>query len=252
MPPEADASTEAVLYESRDRVAIITINNPAKANSINADVALGLAAAWRRFNASDDRVAVVTGAGEKAFSAGADLDAPPELRRFMPGVGIKVEKPIIAAVSGWCVGGSVVLVQMCDLCIASETARFSYPEAKLGFTGGLISSLATRIPHKVAMEFILMGEPMTAQRAYEVGFVNKVVPAGQHLAEAEAWARKLAGMAPLVLTTLKRFVGEALPRGPSEQAGRALADIEAVWGSDDYREGLAAFKAKRPPDYNGR
>ncbi|BBK41380.1 crotonase [Allostella vacuolata] len=243
---------DAVLYESRDRVAIVTINRPAKANSINADVAAGLADAWRRFNAGGDRVAIVTGAGEKAFSGGADLDAPPELRRFMPGVGIAVDKPIIAAVSGWCVGGSVVLVQMCDLCIASETARFSYPEAKLGFTGGLITSLAARIPHKVAMEFILMGEPMTAQRAYEVGFVNKVVPAGQHLVEAEAWARKLAGMAPMVLTTLKRFVGEVMPRGPSEQAGRALAEIEAVWGSDDYREGLAAFKGKRPPEYHGR
>ena len=243
---------DAVLYESRDRVAIVTINRPAKANSINADVAAGLAEAWHRFNAGDDRVAIVTGAGEKAFSGGADLDAPPELRRFMPGVGIAVDKPIIAAVSGWCVGGSVVLVQMCDLCIASETARFSYPEAKLGFTGGLITSLAARIPHKVAMEFILMGEPMTAQRAYEVGFVNKVVPAGQHLVEAEAWARKLAGMAPMVLATLKRFVGEVVPRGPSEQAGRALAEIEAVWGSDDYREGLAAFKAKRPPDYRGQ
>ena len=242
----------AVLYESRDRVAVITINRPAKANALNADVAEGLAAAWRRFNAGEDRVAVVTGAGEKAFSGGADLDAPPELRRFMPGVGIAVEKPVIAAVSGWCVGGACVLVQMCDLCIASETAKFSYPEAKLGFTGGLITALATRIPHKVAMEFILMGEPMTAQRAYEVGFVNKVVPAGQHLAEAEEWARRLAGMAPMVLTTLRRFVGRTLPKGPSEQAGAAMAEIEAVWGSDDYREGLAAFKGKRAPDYRGR
>ncbi len=242
----------AVLYESRENVAIITINRPAKANSLNADVAEGLAAAWRRFNAADDRVAVLTGAGERAFSGGADLDAPPELRRFMPGIGIPVDKPIIAAVSGWCVGGSVVLVQMCDLCIASETARFSYPEAKLGFTGGLITSLAARIPHKVAMEFILMGEPMTAARAYEVGFVNKVVPAGQHLAEAEAWARKLAAMAPMVLATLKRFVGEVLPKGPTEQAGRALAATEAVWASDDYREGLAAYKGKRPPEYHGR
>lgn len=141
---------------------------------------------------------------------------------------------------------------MCDLCIASETARFSYPEAKLGFTGGLITALATRIPHKVAMEFILMGEPMTAERAYQIGFVNKVVPAGQHLAEAEEWARRLAGMSPLVLATLKRFVGRTLPKGPSEQAGIAMAEIEAVWGSEDYREGLAAFKAKRTPDFPGR
>ncbi|MCC7275380.1 MAG: enoyl-CoA hydratase/isomerase family protein [Alphaproteobacteria bacterium] len=249
--PDAGGS-DAVLYESRDRVAIITINRPEKANALNEAVAVGLAAAFRRFNAADDRVAIITGAGAKAFSGGADLDAPPELRRFMPGVGIEVEKPLIAAVSGWCVGGAVVLVQMCDLCVATEGARFIYPEAKLGFTGGLISSLAARIPHKVAMEFLLLGETMTAARAYEVGFVNRVVPEGQHVAAAEEWARKLAGMAPMVLTTLKRFVGEVIPKGPTERAGRALRDTEAVWGSDDFREGLAAFRAKRPPDYSGR
>ena len=248
----SDAAGDAVLYASRERVATITINRPAKANALDQSVADGLAAAWRRFNASDDRVAVITGAGDRAFSGGADLDAPPELRRFMPGVGIEVEKPVIAAVSGWCVGGAIVLVQMCDLCVASETAKFVYPEAKLGFTGGLISSIAARIPHKVAMELILLGEPMDARRAYEVGFVNKVVPAGEHVAAAEAWARQLAGMAPMVLATLKRFVGEVIPKGPTERAGRALRETEAVWASDDFREGIEAFRAKRTPDYRGR
>ncbi|MGE0724123.1 MAG: enoyl-CoA hydratase/isomerase family protein [Alphaproteobacteria bacterium] len=243
---------DPVLYASRDRVATITINRPAKANALDQSVADGLAAAFRRFNAGEDRVAIVTATGEKAFSGGADLDAPPELRRFMPGVGIEVEKPLIAAVSGWCVGGAIVLVQMCDLCVASETARFVYPEAKLGFTGGLISSLAARIPHKVAMELILLGEPMDAQRAHAVGLVNKVVPAGEHIAAAEAWARQLAGMAPMVLATLKRFVGEVVARGPTERAGRALRETEAVWASEDFREGLDAFRAKRPPDYHGR
>ncbi|MGE0718328.1 MAG: enoyl-CoA hydratase/isomerase family protein [Alphaproteobacteria bacterium] len=243
---------DAVLYQSRDRVATITINRPAKANALNQAVADGLAAAFRRLNTSDDRVGIVTGAGAKAFSGGADLDAPPELRRFMPGVGIEVEKPLIAAVSGWCVGGAVVIVQMCDLCVATEGARFIYPEAKLGFTGGLISSLAARIPHKIAMEFILLGETLTAQRAYEAGFVNRVVPEGQHIAAAEEWATKLAGMAPMVLTTLKRFAGEVLPKGPTERAGRALRETEAVWASDDFREGLAAFREKRPPSYDGR
>jgi len=244
-------TTGAVTYESRDRVAIITLDRPDKRNALNAAIADGLAGAWRRFNASEDRVAILRGAGP-SFSAGADLDAPPELWRFMPGIGVEVDKPIIAAVRGWCVGGAVVLVQMCDLCIAADDARFVYPEAKLGFTGGLISALAGRIPHKVAMEFLLLGEPMTAARAYEVGFVNRVVPGDAVDAEAEAWGLKLAGAAPMVLATLKRFVGEVVPKGPTERAGRAFRDTAAVWGSEDFAEGMAAFQEKRPPDYRGR
>src|SRR5690606_21447172 len=106
----------------------------------------------------------------------------------------------------------MALVQMCDLCVATENARFSYPEAKLGFAGGLIASLAARMPHKVAMEVMLLGEEIDAERAYQVGFVNKVVPPGQHLPAAEAYARRLAQNAPMVLDMLKDFVGRVLPR----------------------------------------
>src|ERR1035437_4502958 len=189
---------DAVLYESRERIATITINRPERLNAINADVETGLAAAWRRLNDSDDLIAILTGSGNKAFSVGKDLqyDATPDYRRFTPGFDIVVCKPIIAAVGGWCVGGALTLVQMCDLCVASENARFTYPEAKLGFAGGLIASLVARMPHKVAMELILLGDEMSAERAYQVGFVNKVVPKGKHLEEAEVYARRLAQNAP--------------------------------------------------------
>ena len=240
-----------VLYESIDGVAVVTINRPEKRNALSTAVRDQMAAAWQRFQAGDDRVAILTGAGEH-FSGGADLDDAPEMWAFSPGVARPLDKPVIAAVDGWCVGGGVILVQHCDLCIASDRARFSYPEAKVGFSGGMISSIVSRIPHKVAMEFILLGEPMTAERAYEIGFVNKVVPPTELMDTAMDYARRLAENAPLVLSLIKRHVEEVLPKGPSERAGRARAEVATTFDSEDLREGLAAFKEKRKPRFDGR
>ena len=244
----------AVIYESRDRIATITMNRPDRLNAINADVETGLAAAWRRLNESDDLVAILTGAGDKAFSVGKDLqyDAVPEYRRFVPGFDICVGKPIVAAVGGWCVGGGLTLVQMCDLCVASENARFSYPEAKLGFAGGLIASLAARIPHKIAMEMILLGDEVSVERAYQVGFVNKVVPQGKHLEGAQEYARRLAQNAPMVLAMFKNFVGQVIPKSPMEHASHAMREVEAVMNSADRQEGMDSFLNKRSPRYQGR
>ncbi len=112
------------------------------------------------------RVAIPTGNGGRAFSAGADVTDLPELWRCVPTVGIKTDKPVIAAVSGWCIGGALVMAMMCDLLVAGDNARFSYPEGKVGITGGMIAGLAARIPHKIAMEIMLLGEPLDAARAY--------------------------------------------------------------------------------------
>ena len=146
--------SELVTYDTEGRVAVITINRPEKLNALSPAVGDGLLAAWRRFNDSDARVAILTGSGERAFSAGADLSEAGDLWPFIPGIGIDVDKPVIAAVHGHCIGGAVVLVTFCDLCIAADNTRFSYPESKVGVSGGLITSLAARIPHKVAMEFM--------------------------------------------------------------------------------------------------
>ena len=147
-------------------------------NRIDAAVVEGLHQAWLRFMGDEEeRVAILTGAGDKAFTAGADLKSPPNnLYRAIPGVGVAVDKPVIGAVAGWVVGGGMVLTTMCDILIAADSARFSYPEVKVGFTGGIIANIAARIPHKIAMELLLLGEPIDARRAYEVGYVNKVVP----------------------------------------------------------------------------
>jgi len=246
-------ASEVVGYEVRDRVALITIRRPDKLNAINRQVALDLQAAWVRFAASDERVAVVAGEGDRAFSAGADVSDLPELWRSIPGIGAALDKPVIAATSGYCIGGAIVLVQMCDLCVAAESTQFVYPEAKLGFTGGMIAGLAGRLPHKIAMEIMLLGRPLTAQRAYEVGFVNRVVPNGQHVTEALALAAELAESAPLVMQTLKRFVTEQiLPKGPSELLALAMRDLQVVQTSEDIAEGRTAYREKRKPEFKGR
>jgi enoyl-CoA hydratase len=229
-------SGDLVTYESKDGIATISINRPEKLNALSN--------------------AVVTSTGDRAFSVGADLRDPPrdpDLWECMPGVGVDVDKPLIAAVTGYCVGGAYVLVQFCDLAVADESADFFYPEAQVGFCGGLIAGCAARIPYKIAMEFMLSGKHFSAQRAYEVGMVNKVVPKGQHIAGAMEYAEIFRDSAPLVMRTLKRFIrNEVMPRGPSEQAALARRELLAISRSEDQKEGGAAFREKRKPVFKGR
>lgn len=245
-------SIDAVTYESRDRIATVTMNRLERLNRLDNAIVDGLQAAWRRFQESSDRVAVLCSSTDRAFTVGADLDnIPHDLYRGIPGVGADVDKPVIAAVSGWCVGGGMVLTTMADLLVATRSARFSYPEVKVGFSGGLIATMAARIPHKIAMELLLVGEPIDAQRAYEVGYVNRLVDDGEHIAAAMAYAEKIAQAAPLPTTMLKRFVAETIPRGPSELAGIARRQIDEINASEDAAEGVAAFREKRPPAFRG-
>jgi enoyl-CoA hydratase len=178
---------------------------------------------------------------------------PPELWRCVPTVGITTDKPIIAAVAGWCIGGGLVMAMMCDLLVAAEGAKFSYPEGKVGITGGMIAGLAARIPHKVAMEMMLVGEAMSAERAYQVGLANRVVRDGREIEQALALADKIVDLAPLALAAMKRFVNDGvLPKGPAELAARYGAELAAVRNSADAAEGVRAFKEKRRPRYQGR
>ena len=149
---------QKVLVENNaDGTTLITINRPERRNAICAETALLLQKAFQDFERSPtQKAAVLTGAGNEAFSGGADTGNFPELWRCIPTVGFETTKPIISAVGGWCVGGALVLSMMCDLTVAAENAKFSYPEARLGFTGGLIAGLAARIPHKIAMEMMLL------------------------------------------------------------------------------------------------
>jgi enoyl-CoA hydratase len=245
--------SDAVTYVSKNDIAVITLNRPEKMNRMDNALMDGLCEAWQRFGKSDDRVAVLTGAGTKAFCAGADLQNPPRgLYHGVPGVGVAVDKPIIAAVAGWCVGGGMVLTTMCDLMICADNAIFTYPEVKVGFSGGLITNLVTRIPHKIAMELLLIGEQIDAKRAYEVGYANKVVPVDQLMPEAMIWAQKIAANAPLPTQALKHWASQTLPKGPTEIGGTARYMTDVIDNSADWVEGRTAFKEKRAPKFKGK
>jgi enoyl-CoA hydratase len=242
-----------VTVEERGPISIIRINRPEKMNAISAAVAVELQRAFQAFDAApEQRVAILSAAGDRAFTAGADVTDLPELWRAIPGVGFQTDKPIIAATSGWCVGGGIVLVMMCDLMVSTESTIFYYPEAKLGVTGGMISSLVSRMPHKLAMEMMLLCSKISAQRAYEVGFVNRVVPNGTHEAEALAMAEQMLDSAPLVMGTLKRLAAEVLPVGPVERMVAVSQTLARVRASEDLQEGIRAHKERRKPVFRGR
>ena len=249
-------SSDLVIYESKERIALITINRPEKMNALSNALVAALRDAFIRFRDSDDQCAVLTSSGDKAFSVGADIKDPPsdpDLWECMPGVGVVIDKPVVAAIAGYCVGGAYCLVQFCDIAVAAENVDFFYPEAQMGFCGGLIASTAARLPHKIAMEFMLTGKHFDAQRAYEVGMVNKVVPTGQQVEAAMDYARILANSAPLVVGMIKRFVRDTVTaKGPSELHAMARADLLAIRRSEDQQEGGAAFREKRKPVFKGR
>ena len=243
----------SVVYESADGIATVTIDRIDRMNALDSAVVDGLEASWKRFADSDDRVAILHAAGDRAFSVGADIKDPPtELWRGVPGIGVVLDKPVIAAVHGWCIGGAYVIVQMCDLVVASETTVFKYPEAQVGFTGGLIASAVARIPHKFAMEFMLLGQDVTAERAREMGMVNRVVPPGNELEAAKEYAKILVKSAPLVVETLKNFALETLNKSPVEAGALARKSLLSVRDSEDGAEGRVAFREKRRPVFKGR
>jgi enoyl-CoA hydratase len=242
-----------VRYESRDHVATVTMARSAAHNALNNALCDELREAWRRFADSDDRVAVLASAEEAYFSVGADVnDLPVNMWHAVPGLGVELDKPVIAATSGWVVGGAFVLVQMADMCVASETTRFVYPEAKIGTTAGGVSSVMARMPHKIAMEFLLVGDELSAERAYQIGFVNRVAPKGQHVAMAQEMAAKIAGNAPLIVRALKKLAREAMPKGPLETVAEVRRLLDPIPGSDDLKEGVKAFREKRKPAFRGK
>jgi enoyl-CoA hydratase len=243
----------AVTVEDRGAISIIRINRPERLNAIGQAVAVEMQQAFHTFDAdSEKRVAILSATGNRAFTSGADVNDLPELWRAIPNVGFQTDKPIIAATSGWVVGGGIVMVMMCDLMVSTEDTQFYYPEAMLGTTAGGISSLVARMPHKLAMEVMLLGSKISARRAYDVGFVNRVVPNGEHETEALKMAEQLLDSAPLVIAALKRLVNEVMPTGPIERMVAVSQTIAKVRQSADLQEGIRAYKEKRKPRFTGR
>jgi enoyl-CoA hydratase/carnithine racemase len=253
--------TDLVTYELNGPVAWLTINRPEARNALNAAVRSGLWDGIKRFN--DDaaaKVLVLTGAGDVAFSAGADLkemastsmEVPPD--DFLPEMGrnIDVVKPTIAAVNGVCFAGGFALAQTCDLCVASTTASFAISEAKVGRGAPWSAPLLSMVPKRIMLELLMTAAPISAQRAHEVGLVNAVVTPEELRSTTQALAEQIAANAPLSVKAAKAMV-HALDGTTNDRAfATASAIWEPVYRSLDAQEGPAAFRDRRPPNWLDR
>ena len=255
----------AVLTEIRDRTLLITLNRPEVRNAVNGDIAIGVEAAVDQLEENDDLlIAIITGNGP-AFCAGADLKvlsqvdpaAMPALTKrghFAGFANRERTKPVIAAVNGPAVAGGFEIVLACDLVVAATTAVFGLPEVKrslLAFAGGVFRS-PRALSLNVAMEMALTGEPIDVQRAYSLGFVNRIVEPDKLLDEAFALANVITANAPLAVREIRHIVRGAVHHDDHAQFLAAREASRRIENSEDFREGPRAFVEKRPPVWKGR
>lgn len=261
-----------IRLEVQGHIATVTLDRPEKLNALDSAMRSQLTDAWCEVrNNPDIWVAILTGTGTRAFSAGIDLK---EYGRSATGDGgselwtnsfwvqdgsgfletdLNIRKPILAAIEGHCLGAGLTLALASDLRIAATTARFAYPEAKWG-----VSTVAgaLRLPRIVslglAFEMLLAGDAIDAERAYQSGLVNRLVPEGQALPEAMALAERLCQNAPLAVQATKETIlrGLTLPFNDAWRLGEGLR--RAVQDTEDFREGMLSFRDKRPPEYRGK
>ncbi len=254
--------SDAVLYAvDQDGIATITINRPDQRNCLSKEVRQGLFAAWDRFeNDAKARIAILTGSGEKAFCAGGDLKemvdtglkVPPRDMFPVPYETIKLSKPTIAAVNGVAFAGGWMIAQGCDLCVASTTAKFAITEVKVGRGSPWAAPLIHMIPQRIFMEIVLTGKPITAQRAYEIGLVNRLAEPGALMDAALELAREVIEGAPLSVAAARQSVMLTTEMGRAEALDAAWAAHETAYNSEDAQEGPRAFAEKRKPQWQGR
>ncbi len=253
--------TDAVLFDARpDGIAIITLNRPEQFNALNREVREALTAAWHRFeNDPALRIAILTGAGEKAFCAGGDLKEmvetgmkvpPPD---FIPSPydNIQLSKPTIAAVNGVAFAGGWLISQNCDLCVASTRAKFAITEVKVGRGSPWASPLIHMIPQRIFMEIVLTGKPITASRAYEIGLVNRLAEPEALMDCALELAREVLEGAPLSVKAARETVMLSTEMGRTAALEAARAAHEECYNSADAQEGPLAFSQKRKPVWRG-
>jgi enoyl-CoA hydratase/carnithine racemase len=257
---------DGLLYskvEDRGRIRIVTMNRPEVANALNREASHELEAVWNDFAANDDLwVGIITGAGDRFFSAGNDLKAQaagkrgPRPHTGFAGLAMRTDlkKPVIAAVNGAALGGGFEMALACDLIIASENAYFSLPEGRVGMmaSGGGVQRLPRVIPQKEALGILLTGRRVTAQEGHRLGFVNEVAPTGQALDVAVRWAEQILELAPVAVRAAKEAAYASLDM-TLEDSIRATFPIHATLAStEDFIEGPKAFAEKRKPVWKNR
>lgn len=251
-------------------ILVLRIHRPEARNAVNTAVAIALGDALEEAEGDPDiRVIVITGAGEKAFCAGADLKAvaageqivPDDEHRKQRGfagvVSHPISKPLIAAVNGFAMGGGTEIVLACDLAVASDSATFGLPEVKRGLlaAAGGAFRLVQQVPHKFAMEILLTGDPIDAHRALQLGLVNAVVPSEDLMGHTLALARRIAENAPLSVQASKRVarsLKDGIAQADEAHWQRNEAETNAIFASEDAREGANAFAEKRAPVWRAR
>lgn len=254
--------SDAVLFDAHaDGIAVITLNRPAARNALGREIREGLFAAWDRFERDRGlRVAILTGSGDKAFCAGGDLKemtetgmtVPPRDMFPVPYDTIELTKPTIAAVNGVAFAGGWLIAQACDLCVASTSARFAITEVKVGRSSPWAAPLIHMIPQRIMMELVLTGKPISAQRAYEIGLVNRLAKPEELMNAALELAREVVDGAPLSVRAAREMVMLATEMGRSAALQAARHASEPAYRSEDAQEGPRAFAEKRRPQWKGR
>ena len=252
---------DAVLVTKENGVMIVTINRPEAKNAINKQVAEGISAAMDELDSNDElQVAILTGAGG-TFCSGMDLKAfvSGELP-VVPGKGFgglcekQPSKPLIGAVEGYALAGGFELLLSCDLIVAADNSKFGIPETKRGLAagaGGLLK-LPRQVPYRIGLEMALTGDFFTAQRAYEIGLINRVVEAGAALTGAMQLAATIAANGPLAILASKKIMKASLDWSTEEMFAKQAPLIAGVFSSEDAREGAIAFAQKRKPNWKGK
>jgi enoyl-CoA hydratase len=256
-------SYQHILVERDENIGIVTLNRPQALNALNFELVSELADALTEFDRdSSIRCMVITGAGEKAFAAGADIkemsDKSP-IDMMMGGFEAwqrikRLHKPVIAAVGGYALGGGCELALMCDLIVAGDSARFGQPEINLGIIPGAggTQRWPRTVGKYVAMQVNLGGAPIGAQRAYQLGLVNRVVPAEVTVRVAVALGKELAAKPPIALRMAKEAVNQALETPLSEGLAVERKNFYFLFATEDQKEGMKAFLEKRKGQFKGR